>query len=210
MVSPDTPRSSRSPAKTKLSENEISLRHTLKSAPQDLWLDTLRRAQEPAHDGLVYWMLNQAECDFAVAVHAFYRSKPASFLDNPKPLPLRPGPSDIFALILLNWDTGSYRTHRLLVDPVDAKPRTIARINQKVMAHPRGSLPFKIPKEFLQPNGGTAMRVPTHLQPDETPHLWLLYRELGLDVDPHPPGFARKIARAKSLFEKFRPGGKRA
>ncbi len=206
MVSPATPNTS----KPKLTDAEINLRQTLKAAPQDLWLETLRRAPGPEHDSLVYWMLNQTECDFAIAVHAFYRSNPASFLDNARPLPLRPGPSDIFALVLLNWDTGSYRTHRLQVDPVDVDKRTIARINQKVMAHPNGSLPFKIPQRFLQPNGGTALHVPPHMHPDDAPHLWLLFHEMGLDVDQHPPGFARQIRRAKSMFQKLRIGGRRA
>ncbi|WP_168769212.1 hypothetical protein [Yoonia maricola] len=182
----------------------MQLRRILKSAPQDLWLDTVRRTKGPEHDGLVYWMLSQTECDFAIAVHAFYRSDPAQYLDNPRPLPQRPGSSDLFALVLLNWDTGSYRTHRLQVDSSDAEPRIIARVRQKVMAHPQGALPFKIPQRFLEPAGGAPIKVPPHLLPNEAPHLWSLFAELGLDVDAAPPGFARKKAWVKSLFKKFR------
>ena len=188
----------------KLSEGEIRLRRLLKRSPQDLWLDTLRRAHGPEHNSLVYWMLNQTECDFAIAAHAFYRSNPAYHLDNPKPLPQRPGPSQLFALVLLNWDTGSYRTHRIQLGAEDAEPRAIARLRQKMMAHPQGSLPFKVPQRFLAPTGGAPMKVPPHLLPDEAPHLWSLYAELGLAVDEAPPGMARKIARAKSLFHRFK------
>lgn len=186
------------------------LRRALKSSPQDVWLETLRRTRGPQHNSLVYWMLSQTECDFAVAVHAFYRSDPARYLDDPKPLPQRPGHADLFALILLNWDTGYYRTHRIQVDPVDADPRAIARTKQKLMVHSQGALPFKIPQRFLEPTGGAAIKVPAHLQPDQAPHLWPLFAELGLDVDAAPPGFARKIARAKAMFRKFKISGRRA
>lgn len=196
--------------KSQLSEHEMRLRRVLKSSPQDLWLDTLRRTRGPEHNSIAYWILSQPECDFALATHAFYRCAPLSHLDNPKPLPQRPDKTELFALILLNWDTGSYRTHRLKVEPIDADPRTIARVRQKLMAHPRGSLPFKIPQRFLEPTGGSAMKVPPHLSPNEAPHLWSLYTELGLDVDPAPPGIARTIARAKDLFQRVTPGVGRA
>ncbi|MEJ8562374.1 hypothetical protein QTO30_14830 [Yoonia sp. GPGPB17] len=188
----------------------MHLRRVLKSSPQDLWLDTLRRTRGPEHDTLVYWMLGQTECDFAIAVHAFYRSDPVLHLDDPKPLPLRPGPSDLFALVLLNWDTGSYRTHRVQVEPLDADPRAIARTKQKLMAHPQGSLPFKIPQRFLEPTGGAPIKVPPHLQPNEVSHLWSIFSELGLQVDANPPGFVRRVARAKALFQRFSAIGRRA
>ncbi len=207
MVSPVNVNAAPMVQKSKLSESEVRLRRLLKSSPQDLWLDTLRRTREPQHDGLVYWMLCQTECDFALAVHAFYRSDPARYLDDPKPIPQRPGPSDLFALVLLNWDTGSYRTHRLQVEPVDADPQAIARVRQKLMVHPNGSLPFTIPRKFLEPAGGSAIKVPPHLLPDEAPHLWSLYAKLGLDVDPEPPGITRKITRAKMLFHRLKQGG---
>jgi len=196
--------------KPKPSDSEIRLRRMLKASPQDLWLDTLRRTKNNAHDGLVYWMLNQTECDFAIAAHAFYRSNPAQFLDTPRPLPLRPGPSDVFALVLLNWDTGSYRSHQLQVDVIDADPRLISRTRQKAMVHPHGSLPFRIPERLLEPTGGVPMKLPRHLLPDEVPHLWSLYRELGLTVDAVPPGIGRRIAHAKSAFRRVRRGPQRA
>ena len=196
--------------KPKPSESEIRLRRILKSSPQDLWLETLRRAHSAAHNGLVYWMLNQTECDFAIAVHAFYRCNPAQFLDMPRPLPQRPGPSDIFALVLLNWDTGSYRSHELQVDAIDVDPRVIARVRQKAMVHPHGSLPFRIPQRFLEPTGGASAKLPRHLLPDEAPHLWPLYRDLGLAVDAVPPGFGRKIMRARSLLRRIGRGAQRA
>lgn len=207
MISPDNTNAQPTYGRPKLTQHEIQLRQLLKTSPQDLWLDTLRRTRGPEHRGLVYWMLSQTECDFAVATHAFYRCNPANHLDNPRPLPLRPQPSDLFALILLNWDTGSYRTHRLKVEAQDADPRAIARIRQKVMAHPQGSLPFKIPGQFLEPSGGSPIKLPPHLLPDEAPHLWSLYTELGLDVDAAAPGIARKVARAKSLFQRIRQSG---
>ena len=205
MCRPDNINAPPKSKKPKLTDSQMELRRLLKSSPQDLWLETLRRAQGPEHDGLVYWMLNQIECDFAIAVHAFYRSNPARHLDDPKPLPQRPKPSEHFALILLNWDTGSFRTHRLQVDPIDAHPRAISRVRQKIMAYPKGALPFKVPEEFLQPTGGAPMKVPPHLLPDEAPHLWSLYTDLGLDMDASPPGIGRRIARAKSLFQKMKP-----
>ena len=179
---------------------EIAIRRLLKGAPQDLWLDTIRRATSPAHNTLVYWMLCQPECDFAVAAHAFYRSKPADFLDEPHHLPARPGPYDIFALVLVNWDTGYYRTHRLKIDERDASLRQLAQVNQKVMARVRGSLPFKIPQRFLEPKGGHPARVPLHLSPTETRDIWELYRDAGLDVPADAPGLSRRFRRIKSLM----------
>lgn len=204
MVSPDNP--SRSPLtnKPKITESEIILRRVLKSSPQCLWLDTIRRARGAENDGLIYWMLNQTECDFAIAVHAFYRSNPAQHLDDPRPLPARPSPSTLFALVLLNWDTGSYRTHRLKVQDIDADPRQIARINQKIMARPRGTLPFTIPTRFLEPVGGAIVPLPPHMSPDEAWHLWPLYDDLNLDVPNTPPGIRRKIANVKAFLRNIR------
>jgi len=204
MISPDNinaPPKSSNPMRT---ESEIILRRLLKSSPQDLWLDTLRRTHRPQHNGLIYWMLNQIECDFAIAVHAFYHSDPATHLDDPRPLPMRPGASDIFALVLLNWDTGSYRTHRLKVEAEDVSPRTIAQINQKVMVHPRGALPFRIPTNFLAPSGGVPTHVPAHISPDDAAHLRPLYADLGLTIDNTPPGMSRKLARAKSILSRIK------
>ena len=201
MVSPDNDNTLLLTDKIQTTDSEFLLRRVLKSSPQDLWLDTIRRARGTEHDGLVYWMLNQTECDFAVAVHAFYRSNPAQFLDNPRPLPSRPGPSEIFALLLLNWDTGSYRTHRLEVEAVDADARLIARTNQKFMVHARGSLPFSIPPSFLDPVGGSPAQVPTHMSPDDARHLWPIYAAMGLQVPKSAPGLKRKIARAKVLLQ---------
>ncbi len=188
--------------KAKITENEVLLRRVLKASPQDLWLDTIRRTQTDTHDSLIHWMLSQIECDFSIAVHAFYRSNPARYLDDPKPLPMRPGPSDIFALVLLNWDTGSYRTHRLQVNATDVKPRLLARINQKVMARQRGSLPFNIPERFLRPKGGVPLQLPHHMSPDDAHHLWPIYADLGLRVPDAAPGLKRKVARAKKVLQK--------
>lgn len=188
--------------KAGLSPEEIILRRVLKASPQDLWLDTIRRTQTSQHDGLVYWMLNQTECDFSIAVHAFYRSDPAQHLDDPKPLPSRPGASDIFASVLLNWDTGSYRSHKLMLTDIDVPPRELARVNQKVMARPRGSLPFNIPSRFLNPEGGVALSLSQHILPDNARHLWPLYDALGLRVPDAPPGIRRKLAQTKRLLKK--------
>lgn len=183
------------------SPSEAALRKVLKSAPQDLWLDTIRRTNGPAHDTLIFWMINQTQCDFAVAVHAFYRSDPGKFLDLPRPLPAKPEPADIFAQLLINWDTGYYRTHNLAVENQDADPRQLVRINQKVMARPRASLPFSIPKRFLDPKGGMTFTLPPDLSPDYAKHLWPLYAALGLQVPPAAPGLRRKIARAAELLQ---------
>lgn len=204
MVSPDNINAAPHTHRHRLTDSEAGLRRVLKTAPQDLWLDTIRRTQGPQHDGLVHWMLTQTECDFAVACHAFYRSGPAGHLDQPKPLPPRPGHSDIFALVLLNWDTGSYRTHDLMVEHIDVSASTMARVNQKVMARPVGSLPFKIPQSFLSPVGGTPLTLPDYLSPDDARHLWPIYAKLGLRVDGAAPGMPRQIARAKSILIKVK------
>ncbi len=198
------------PQKSKLSANELALRRLLKASPQDLWLETLRRTRGAEHCYLVYWMLSQPECDFAVAVHAFYRCNPTDYLDNPRPLPTRPGTHDIFALILRNWETGSYRTHRLKVDQVDADPRIVSRVRQKMMVYPKGTLPFTIPQAFLEPNGGSPVNVPSHLQPNEIKHIWSLFSDLGLKVHAAPPGFARKIAQVRWIFERLKNGARQA
>jgi len=204
MISPDNINAPPKTSKPKRSESEITLRRLLKSSPQDLWLDTLRRSQRPQHNSLIYWMLNQIECDFAIAAHAFYHSDPASHLDNPKPLPSRPSASDIFALVLLNWDTGSYRTHRLKIGVEDVSPRMIAQINQKVMVHPQGALPFRIPDRFLDPTGGAPVNVPAHMSPDDAAHLRPIYDNLGLTIDDAPPGISRQIARARSFLSRIK------
>lgn len=183
---------------------EAALRRLLKSSPQDLWLETQRRSKGTQHDSLIHWMICQTECDFAVAVHAFYRSNPGQHLDLPRPLPTKPGPSDIFAQVLINWDLGYYRDHMLAVESRDVDPRQLVRINQKVMARPRASLPFLIPARFLDPKGGTPVQLPPHLSPDDAKHLWPLYAELGLRVPHAPPGMARKLAALKSLADRIR------
>lgn len=191
------------PNRAKVSDSEVALRRALKDAPQDLWLDTIRRTRSDAQNGLIYWMLSQPECDFAIAAHAFYRSNPAIHLDDPKPLPPRPGPSNLFARVLLNWDTGSFRYHSLKVESSDAHPRVIALLNEKIAAAPRGTLPFTIPKPFLNPEGGVPLQVPPYLSPDDAPHLWPHYADLGLRVPDTPPGMKRRIERAKVLLRKI-------
>lgn len=210
MVSPHDGSPLPTPKKSRLSESEMQLRRLLKSSPQDLWLDTMRRTRPQHHDSLVYWMLNQTECDFAVAMHAFYRSNPARHVDDALPLPQRPAVSNIFALVLVNWDTGSFRNHRLQVEDIDADPRAVARVRQKLLAHPRGSLPFRLPQEFLLLEGGKPMKLAPNMHPDEVPHLWSLYASLGLKVHAAPPGFARTIARIKDVFRRFRFSGQQS
>ena len=203
MVLSDVSRTKPNSAKAKIDESEIILRRILKTSPQDLWLDTIRRAHDDKHNTLIYWMLNQTECDFAIAAHAFYRADPTKYLDEPMPLPSRPGPSDIFAFILLNWDIGSYRTHQLAVEEKDAPSRLVARVNQKVMVRPRSSLPFNIPERFLRPEGGRRMQLPPYQSPENARHLWPIYAKLGLDVPAAAPGFKRKLAQAKTLFARL-------
>lgn len=181
-----------------------ALKSILKTAPQDLWLDTIRRASVGIHDDLIYWMLDQAECDFAVAAHAFYRSNPAHHLDNPRPLQLRPAPGQIFAQVLVNWDKGFYRTHALLVEPRDAYPRAIARLNQKTIARPHGSLPFTIPTRFLNPVGGEPMTLPEHFSPANSESLWPIYNALQLWVPSTKPGLPRRIEKVRQTIAKLR------
>ena len=83
MVSPDNQNAAPNPNRAKVSASEVKLRRILRDAPQDLWLETIRRTRSDAHNSLIYWMLSQPECDFAIAAHAFYRSNPAAQLDHP-------------------------------------------------------------------------------------------------------------------------------
>ena len=189
--------------RTKKGQPETALRRILNAAPQDLWLDTIRRTRLPQHDSLVHWMLNQVKCDFAVAAHAFYRSSPDQHIDNARPLPTRPEPSELFAQVLLNWDKGYYRTHDLRTDIRDADPRMIRRVNQKLIARPRGALPFKVPSKLLELDGGRPVSLPSHLRPDDAAHLWQIYNDLGLRVPPSPPGMARRVAKARGLIDRI-------
>lgn len=189
-------------SRTKVSRNEVILRRILRNAPQDLWLDTIRRTRSDAHNGLIYWMLSQPECDFAIAVHAFYRSNPSFYLDNPTPLVLRPGPANIFSLVLVNWDTGYYRNHKLKVEATDVHPRIVERLQQKLLTYPRGTLPFTIPQELLQPAGGTSAYVAPNLSPDDASDLWPIYAEMGLRVAETAPGLKRRVARAKDFLKR--------
>lgn len=178
-----------------------ALKRILRTAPQDLWLETIRRTKGEAHRDLVYWMLNQPACDLAVALYAFYRSDPTDRVDNPRPLPVRPDANQIFAQILRNWDTGYYRTHKLRVDLGQAEVRLVRRLNQKLLAWPRGALPFQIPAVFLAPAGGDPVQLPPHLSPDEAAHLRTLYQALDLYVQPKKPGgLKRHVAKAKGLL----------
>lgn len=180
-----------------------ALLRILKSSPQDLWLDTMRRTSPGVHDDLIFWMLDQTECDFAIAAHAFYLSNPSLYLVNPRPLPERPQPGQIFAQVLMNWDKGYYRIHNLMVEARDAHPRAIARLNQKSHVWPRGALPFVIPPRFLNPTGGQPMTLPPYLSPDDATHLWSLYAALKLQVPAQPPGLQRKIAKARQAIERL-------
>ncbi len=204
MVLPDNRNGLPNPTRARISDSEFRLRNLLKRAPQDLWLDTIRRTRGDAHNGLIYWMLSQPQCDFAVAAHAFYRGNPANHVDNPQPLPARPGPDNLFAVVLFNWDTGSFRTHKLKAEAQDAHPRMIARLNQKLLVHQHGNLPFRIPPEFQRPEGGQPLQVPAHLSPDDNPQIWALYADLGLQVPDDPPGFRRKIAKIRDVLRRLR------
>ncbi len=177
-----------------LSQSENAIRRVLKGAPQDLWLDTIRRARFASHNSLISWMLCQPECDFAVAVHAFYRSNPAQYLDTPIAVPPHPSSDQIFARCLINWDTGYFRTHRLKVEECDAPLRQISRIHQKVIARQRGSLPFRIPLRFLDPKGGKPLQLSENLNPENAPDLWAMYADARLDVPSAAPGFTRKFS----------------
>jgi len=188
--------------RTKVSESEVKLRRLLRDAPQDLWLDTIRRTRSDAHNDLIYWMLNQPECDFAIAAHAFYRANPALQLENPKPLSVRPGSDNLFAVVLVNWDTGFFRGHTLKVEPVDAHPRVVARLNEKISLTPRSELPYTIPHKLLHPEGGEPAHLSPQLSPDEVPYLWALYADLGLRVPDTAPGIQRKVGKAKGLWKR--------
>lgn len=204
MVLPDNRNAPPNPSRARISDSELRLRNLLKGAPQDLWLETIRRARSDAHNRLIYWMLSQPQCDFAVAAHAFYRSNPASFIDTPRPLPPRPGPENLFAVVLMNWDTGSFRTHNLRVEAKDAHPRMISRINQKLMVYPKGSLPFHVPQKLRDPKGGQPLVLPNYLSPDDARDLWSLYADLGLHVHDNPPGLRRVIANTKDFLRRFK------
>ncbi|MCG3269041.1 hypothetical protein [Yoonia sp. I 8.24] len=177
-----------------LPQSENAIRQVLKGAPQDLWLDTIRRARFASHNTLISWMLCQPECDFAVAAHAFYRSNPAQYLDSPTALPPHPSSDQIFARCLINWDTGFFRTHRLKVEERDAPLRHISIIHQKVIARQRGSLPFRIPLRFLDPKGGKPLQLSESLNPENAPDLWIKYAHAQLDVPSTAPGFPRRIS----------------
>ncbi|PUB17004.1 hypothetical protein [Yoonia sediminilitoris] len=178
-----------------------ALKRILKTAPQDLWLDTARRATSKMHNPLIHWMLAQPECDFSVAVHAFYRSNPVLRIGQGRPLPPRPDHTEIFAQTLLNWDKGFYRNHAIAVGPEDITSRATKRIRQKLMAWPKGALPFKVPSRFLSPSGGAPIDLPAHLNPNDAAHLWPLYNRLGLRVPAAAPGLPRRLARAKDLLD---------
>ncbi len=191
-----------SPHATTADTSATTLRRILKSAPQDLWLDTIRRTKGSTHDDLVHWMLGQPECDFAVAAYAFYNSDPASHLTDPQPLPPRPKASQTFAQVLLNWDMGFYRTHRLCLDDNDIDGRQIRRLNQKLLAWPKGALPFNIPTRLLDTEGGQPIDLPQHLSPDHASHLWPLYQALGLRVRPQRSVLRRRVAKATGLLNR--------
>ena len=202
------PKSTKAPLQIRRSNADsdgalAALKRILKSAPQDLWLDTIRRADIKTHGELICWMLDQTECDFAVAVHGFYHSDPAYHLDNPKPLPPRSAPGQIFAQVLINWDKGYYRSQKLQVQMRDAHPRVIAKINQKSMARPRGSLPFTIPARLLNPSGGEPLNLPPYMSPDDAAHLWPIYNALGLRVPAAAPGLPRRMAKARTIIDKI-------
>ncbi len=204
MATPTHRTASHSQLRSRVSRSEMSLRHLLRSAQQDLWLDTIRRTRSDAHNSLVYWMLSQPECDFAVAAHAFYRSNPTFHVEHPAPLSARPGPDNIFALVLVNWDTGFFRNHNLRVDPVDAHPRIVQSLNEMISALPRASLPFSIPPELLNPEGGVPMSLPKRLSPEHAPQLWPIYADMGLSVPPVQPGFKRTVENTKAFLRKAR------
>ena len=202
MVSPDNQNAAPNPNRAKVSDSEVKLRRILRDAPQDLWLDTIRRTRSDAHNGLIYWMLSQPECDFAIAAHAFYRSNPIAHLENPKALPLHPSAANMFALVLINWDTGFFRTHNLKVEAVDVHPRVLAGVQEKMLGFPRGSLPFKIPQKLLSLEGGTTAHVPPTLSPDNVVNLWTIFADLGLHVPDTAPGMKRRLEQARGLLKK--------
>lgn len=175
-----------------------ALQEILKDAPQDLWLMTAFRTQSAIHDPLIHWMLDQTQCDFSIALWAFYRSEPCQYLEDPVPLPTHPDHSQIFAQLLRNWDTGFYRTHELAVD-VDQRYRS--RLKQKLLAWPRGALPFSVPSAFLESEGGRTIQLPAHYDPDTVPHIRAVFD--ACDLRLATPGRLNATAVVRDLFRRL-------
>jgi hypothetical protein len=201
MVFPDNQNAAPNPNRAKISASEMKLRCILRDAPQDLWLETIRRTRCDAHNGLIHWMLSQPECDFVIAAHAFYRSNPAAHLDNLTPLPLRPSTSNIFALALINWDTGFSGPKNSRWKPSMFTP-ACSQVFKKILGHPRGALAFNTPKQLLTLEGGSPAYVLRPLSPDGTIHLWAIFADLGLQVPDTAPGMKRWLEQAKGLLKK--------
>jgi hypothetical protein len=105
-------------------------------------------------------------------------------------------------LVLINWDTGFFQTHKLKVEAVDVHPRVLAGVQEKMLGHPRGSLPFSIPRQLLTLDGGTPAYVSPTLSPDDAIHLWAIFADLGLQVPDTAPGMKRRLEQAKGLLKK--------
>ncbi|MGJ8622929.1 MAG: hypothetical protein ACSHW1_09130 [Yoonia sp.] len=201
MRAPDNQNFAPTAKNAKLSDRDVALRRILRNAPQDLWLDTIRRTTGDRHNTLIYWMLSQPECDFAVAAHAFYRCNPASYLQDPAPLATRPGPAQIFAVVLKNWEIGYYRTHNLRLEALDIDPDLQKRLHDELKA--QSALPFTIPQEILYPAAsGKLVRLSSSQSPNDAPHLWPLYAKLGLQVSDTAPGLKRRVAQAKGFLKR--------
>lgn len=174
---------------------EDALKALLRVSPPDVWYDVLRRADPDTHGALILWMVNQKDCDFAVAVHAFLQSAPDYAVRRGLPLPAHPGPDQIWAAVIHNWHRGLYRSHEIACDAGDLQG--FARLLRAALDQRRpDTLSFPVPAPLLDLDGGRPVSVPASASPDQSFRVWHLYRALGLRVDPAPPGLRRVLAHA--------------
>lgn len=170
----------------------------LKDAPQDLWLDMVDQLNFDQHDWIAHWMLMQPECDRSVAITLFHAASGPYFLKEKLPLPDVPQVHELHAVILQNWENGSYRTAEISLDQAEGSSTYRADAQRLQNAIDSVTDPvFEVPAEFLDLKGVRALLVPANLAPNEVLKVWKIYAPLDLRVHHLPPGPEREAYELK-------------
>ena len=181
---------------------EDALKLRLRRSPPDLWYEIARRADPNHHADLLFWMLNQKQCDFAVAAHILLTGPIRYHIEAQTPLPTHPDETTLWAVVLMNWMRGHYRAHDVACDRADLDPH-LDSLRATLAARKGKETSFPMPEALLDLSGGHVTQLAAADDPDQDPDLWRLCHDLELTTLSAPPGLGRHVAQAQRTVRKL-------
>ena len=141
---------------------EAELTGWLKDQPQEVWLAIARLADWHYIPDVSAWMIDQPECDRAVAAFILWRSNVADQLRASTCLP-----GFVLHTVLSNYRKGYYRRCELALDPGEVA--LAAHAYAEALEELTGPPIFLVPKPLIGPFPATGMHAP--LVPSKTEDL---------------------------------------